>query len=59
VVFDPDKYRPMADYVNPRRLSEGVVDLFVNGQAAIWSGSLTGDAAGRALKHTPPPGTCP
>jgi N-acyl-D-aspartate/D-glutamate deacylase len=59
VVFDPDKYRPMADYVNPRRLSEGVVDLFVNGQAAIWSGSLTGDAAGRALKHTLPPGTCP
>jgi N-acyl-D-aspartate/D-glutamate deacylase len=58
VVFDPDRYRPLADYVNPRRLSEGVVDLFVNGQAAIWSGSLTGDAAGRALKHTPPQGTC-
>ncbi|MXP24730.1 amidohydrolase family protein [Altererythrobacter indicus] len=59
VVFDPDAYHPVATYVSPRELTEGVTDLFVNGQAAILHGKLTGVAAGRAIRHIPPEGTCP
>ena len=59
VVFDPSRYAPRADYVHPRELSVGVQTLLVNGVPAIVDGKLTGAAAGRALKHTPPAGTCP
>jgi len=59
VVFDPEGYRPVATYTAPRELSEGVRDLFVNGQAAILDGKLTGLAPGQAIRHRPPPGTCP
>ncbi|MED5544680.1 MAG: amidohydrolase family protein [Pseudomonadota bacterium] len=59
VVFDPDGYRPVATYVSPRELTVGVDALFVNGQQAIRDGKPTGRAAGRALRHTPPPGSCP
>jgi N-acyl-D-amino-acid deacylase len=59
VVFDPAGYRPKADYVNPERLSEGVSTLLVNGTLAIDGGKPTGAAAGRALRKTPPAGTCP
>jgi len=59
VVFDPASYAPKADYVRPRELSTGVQTLLVNGAAAIADGKLTTAAAGRALKRTPPPGTCP
>jgi N-acyl-D-amino-acid deacylase len=58
VVFDPAGYRPKADYVNPERLSEGVRTLLVNGRLAIDDGKPTGIAAGRALRKTPPAGTC-
>ncbi|MGV3481353.1 MAG: N-acyl-D-amino-acid deacylase family protein [Sphingobium sp.] len=59
VVFDPAAYRPRADYVNADRLSEGVRTLLVNGVLAIDGGKPTGAAAGRALRKTPPAGTCP
>jgi N-acyl-D-amino-acid deacylase len=59
VVFDPERYAPKADYLHPRRLSEGVEELWVNGAAAIHHGKLTGQAAGRVLLHTPPAGSCP
>jgi N-acyl-D-aspartate/D-glutamate deacylase len=58
VVFDPARYRPKADYVHPKMLSEGVEELWVNGAPAIHAGKMTGQAAGRVLLHTPPPGSC-
>ncbi|MBN8713296.1 MAG: amidohydrolase family protein [Xanthomonadales bacterium] len=58
VVFDPARYAPKADYVHPRVLSAGVVDLLVNGQPVIAGGKLTNAAPGRLLLHTPTPGTC-
>ena len=59
VVFDPVRYAPKADYLHPKLLSEGVEELWVNGQSAIHAGKLTGQPAGRVLLHTPPAGSCP
>jgi len=59
VVLDPKRYAPKADYLHPRVLSEGVDELFVNGQPVLQAGKLTGQAPGRVLLHTPPVGTCP
>ncbi|MBL43693.1 MAG: amidohydrolase [Sphingomonadaceae bacterium] len=59
VMFDPDRYRPVATYLRPRELSEGVLTLVVNGEVVIADGKPTGVAAGRALRHRPPPETCP
>jgi N-acyl-D-amino-acid deacylase len=59
VVLDPSRYAPKADYVHPRVLSEGVEELWVNGHPAIHRGRLTGEAAGRVLRHSPPDGACP
>jgi N-acyl-D-aspartate/D-glutamate deacylase len=59
VVFDPDRYRPKADYLQPELLAEGVETLLVNGTLAIDGGRPTGAAAGRVVRHAPPAGTCP
>jgi N-acyl-D-amino-acid deacylase len=59
VVFDPDRYAPQADYLHPRELSAGVEELWINGRPAIHAGKLTGEAPGRVLLHSPPPGSCP
>ncbi|MDT9600488.1 N-acyl-D-amino-acid deacylase family protein [Sphingosinicella rhizophila] len=58
LVFDPDSYRPRADYVHPAVLSEGVDTLLVNGAVTVSDGKPTGIAAGRGLKQVPPAGTC-
>ncbi len=58
VVFDPGTYAPKADYVNPRLLSTGVTQLFVNGQAAVDNGKVTGTLAGRAVLRSKP-ADCP
>lgn len=58
VVFDPDHYRPKADYVNPTVLTEGVQTLLVNGAVAIDGGKPSGIAAGRGIRKTPPAGSC-
>lgn len=54
VVFDPDRFRPVADFSNPTLLSEGVVHLFVNGKAAIRDGELSEALYGQPLRR----GTC-
>jgi len=59
VVFDPQRYAPKADYLNPRELSEGVEYLLVNGKLTIAQGKVTGKAAGRWLRHEPTAGSCP
>ena len=54
VVFDPDRFRPVADFSDPALLSEGVVHLFVNGKAAILDGELSEKLYGQPLRR----GTC-
>jgi len=58
VVFDPVRYAPRADYVNPRVPSVGVSALFVNGRLALSDGKPTGEAPGRVLLR-PTPAGCP
>ena len=59
VVFDPRRFRPKADYLHPRVLSEGVVALLVNGRLAVDHGAPTGVAAGRPIARQPTAGSCP
>ncbi len=58
VVFDPARFRPKADYLHPRTLSEGVVALVVNGRLAVDRGRPTGATAGRGILRSPLPGSC-
>ncbi len=59
LVFDPHRYAPRATYDEPTLLADGVRLVLVNGIPAVDNGALTGAAAGRALAHRPPEGTCP
>ena len=59
VVFDPKTYAARATYQKPTEYAAGVRTVVVNGVLAVDGGKLTGRAAGRALPHTPPAGTCP
>jgi N-acyl-D-aspartate/D-glutamate deacylase len=58
VVFDPKSYAPRATYEAPTLLAAGVQTVLVNGVPAVDAGKMTGRAAGRALPHTPTPGSC-
>lgn len=59
VVFDPQRFMPHADYLDPRALSSGIALLVVNGRIAIEDDVQTDVLAGRVLRHSPPAGTCP
>jgi len=50
VIFDLDAVRDLAEYTDPHQYAEGMVHVFVNGQAAIRDGSFTGTRAGRVLR---------
>ncbi|UTW53978.1 amidohydrolase family protein [Kordiimonas sp. SCSIO 12610] len=43
LVFDPNTFKPKANYENPHVLSEGVIHLFVNGNPTIKDSILTTD----------------
>ena len=58
VVFKPETFKQMADYVHPHILSEGMDALFVTGKLAVLDSKDTGVLAGQ-VKHKPTPGTCP
>ncbi|HEY7639519.1 MAG TPA: amidohydrolase family protein [Steroidobacteraceae bacterium] len=58
VVLDPAAYRPKADYIHPKLLSEGVIYLWVNGALAVDAGQLTDALSGKVLSHAPQAGTC-
>jgi N-acyl-D-aspartate/D-glutamate deacylase len=58
LVFNPNTYAPKADYVHTDTPSTGVLDLLVNGKAAVDNGKLTDVLSGQPLPHTPTPGTC-
>lgn len=49
VVLDRDRLHDRATYEEPRRFSEGTVQVLVNGTFALRDGSPTGALAGRAL----------
>lgn len=51
IVFDPATIRDEATYTDPTRLASGMRWVFVNGQAAVRDGSLTGTLAGRGLRR--------
>jgi N-acyl-D-amino-acid deacylase len=51
VVFDPAKLRATSTYESSRRLAEGMVDVYVNGQAAIADGKFTDARAGQVLSR--------
>jgi N-acyl-D-aspartate/D-glutamate deacylase len=59
VVFDPQRFKQKADYLNWNIPSEGVDALFINGTLAVKDSQPTGALAGRTLLHTPTAGTCP
>ena len=50
LVFDLARVKDTATYTDPHQLAEGMVWVFVNGQAAIARGELTGVKAGRVLQ---------
>ncbi len=49
VVFDVDRVRDVAEYTDPHHYSEGMVFVFVNGEAAVREGEFTGARSGRVL----------
>jgi N-acyl-D-aspartate/D-glutamate deacylase len=59
VVFDPRTFAARATYEEPTRLAASVRAVLVNGAVAVENGALTGVAAGRAIAHVPPAGSCP
>ena len=50
VGFDPDTIIDKATYAAPHQLSQGVKFVFVNGQAVVRDGQVTGAKPGRALR---------
>ena len=52
VVFDPDTIRAHSTRQDPKRLSEGVEYVIVNGQVVIDQGKHTGALPGRALRRS-------
>lgn len=49
-VFDLAALRDVADFADPHHYSEGMVHVFVNGEAAIRNGEFTGARPGRVLR---------
>lgn len=50
VVFDLARLRDTAEFTDPHQLAEGVVHLFVGGEAAILGGEFRDVRAGRVLR---------
>jgi N-acyl-D-amino-acid deacylase len=54
VVFDLETIRDKATFTDPHQLSEGMVHVFVNGEAAVLEGEFTGVLAGKVLQKELP-----
>jgi N-acyl-D-aspartate/D-glutamate deacylase len=50
VVFDLALLNDPATFTEPHQLAEGMIEVFVNGEAAISSGEITGTLAGRVIR---------
>ena len=53
IVFDPRTVADRATYERPTELATGMRHVFVNGQAAVRDGRVTGALAGRPLPRAP------
>ena len=51
VVFDAELFRPEADFRFPRKLSNGVVELIINGKRVISGGEYQGVLAGVGVRN--------
>ena len=51
VVFDPETVVDVATYQDPHRFPEGIPHVFVNGEAIVRDGELTGALPGRVLRR--------
>jgi N-acyl-D-amino-acid deacylase len=51
-VLDPDTVIDRATFKDPHQYSEGVLHVFVNGQAVLLDGEMTGRRPGRVLRST-------
>jgi len=51
VIFDPERFGPVADFSNPALLSIGVEHLLVNGNAAITDGQINEELFGLPLRR--------
>ena len=49
LIFDPDKVRDTATYVEPHRLATGMVHILVNGELVMDSGQFTRQLPGRVV----------
>ena len=49
-VFDLALLNDPATFTEPHQLAEGMIEVFVNGQAALSSGDFTGTLAGRVIR---------
>ncbi|WND03857.1 amidohydrolase family protein [Temperatibacter marinus] len=52
VIFNPEQYRDLATYENPKLFSQGMQHVLVNGIYAIFEGHMTGNLAGRPLRRS-------
>ncbi len=53
VVFDLARVNDPATYTEPHQIAEGMVEVFVNGEAALSRGELTGLLSGRVVRRRP------
>ena len=51
VIFDPEKIADRATFEEPFLKPDGIHCVIVNGLPAIWEGEMTGNMAGRILRH--------
>lgn len=50
-VFDPKAFIDKATFTQPHQYCAGLRHVFLNGHAAVYNGTPTGDRAGRVLVH--------
>jgi dihydroorotase/N-acyl-D-amino-acid deacylase len=49
-VLDPDSVSDRATFDDPHQYAEGIHHVFVNGQAVLLNGKMTGERPGRVLR---------
>lgn len=54
-VLNPETVIDRATFAQPHQMSQGVLHVFVNGQAVLLNGEMTGARPGRVLRISPKP----
>jgi N-acyl-D-amino-acid deacylase len=52
VIFDPSFVKDRATFEKPQLISDGIKQVFVNGNEVWRDGKVTGERPGKALRHT-------